>query len=63
MAILDELNESGTTIVMVTHDILKAKYAKRLVQMSDGKIDRELVGDEKDRIINQFEQMTAAPAA
>lgn len=63
MAILAELNDSGTTIVMVTHDIVKAKHAKRLVQMSDGKIDRQLVGEEKDRIINQFEAMTAVTAA
>ena len=63
MDILGALNDAGTTIVMVTHDVLKAKYTKRLIMMSDGKVDRELVGADKDRYIERFEAMVAAPAA
>ena len=63
MNILGSLNEAGTTIVMVTHDVLKAKYTERLIMMSDGKVDRQLVGAEKDHYIEQFEAMVAAPAA
>jgi len=63
MNILGVLNDAGTTVVMVTHDALKSKYTKRLVMMSDGKIDHQLVGDEKDRYIAQLEAMVHAPAA
>ena len=38
MNILKELNKSGTTIVLVTHDINIAKQAKRIIQIIDGKI-------------------------
>ncbi len=60
MDILGELNDDGTTVLMVTHDIVKAKYARRLVQMSDGRIERELEGEEKDQMIRQFESVTSA---
>lgn len=37
MGLIDELNASGTTIVMVTHDIdVVAHHARRVVVMSDG---------------------------
>lgn len=38
MNILKDLNKSGTTIVLVTHDINIAKQAKRIIQIIDGKI-------------------------
>ncbi|MDP2913218.1 MAG: ABC transporter permease [Candidatus Omnitrophota bacterium] len=43
MAILEELNRQGKTIIMVTHEEEVAKYAKRIIKMRDGKI----VSDEK----------------
>lgn len=42
MAIIRELNSQGKTIVMVTHELEVAEYAKRIIRMRDGKI----VGDE-----------------
>jgi putative ABC transport system ATP-binding protein len=36
MSLLTELNEAGTTIVMVTHSRLDAKYSHRIIQMLDG---------------------------
>jgi len=38
MNMLTELNESGTTIVMVTHSEHDAKFADRIVRMLDGEI-------------------------
>ena len=36
MQILTQLNENGTTIIMVTHSERDASYAKRIVRMLDG---------------------------
>lgn len=38
MDLLKSLNESGTTIVMVTHSSHDARYAGRVLQMADGKL-------------------------
>lgn len=38
MVLFDELHEQGITIVMVTHDPLVAKRAKRVITLIDGKI-------------------------
>ncbi|HNX90888.1 MAG TPA: ABC transporter permease [Candidatus Omnitrophota bacterium] len=38
MDILKKLNESGKTIIMVTHEEEVAEYAKRIIRMRDGKI-------------------------
>jgi putative ABC transport system ATP-binding protein len=35
--ILCDLNEAGTTIIMVTHSISDAKYSKRIIELYDGK--------------------------
>lgn len=42
MEILDELNDHGHTIILVTHETQTAQYAKRVLTMKDG----ELVSDE-----------------
>ena len=41
--LLNQLNEEGTTIVMVTHDQSHADHASRIVNMLDGKILSENV--------------------
>ena len=38
MTMLQELNQAGTTIVMVTHSENDAKYASRVVRLFDGQI-------------------------
>lgn len=43
MAILDELNEQGNTIVLITHDDSIAANAKRVVRIMDGKIESDFV--------------------
>ena len=40
MALLQELNQSGKTVIMVTHEPEVAAYARRRVHMRDGKIER-----------------------
>jgi len=37
MAMLTQLNENGTTIVMVTHSVHDSRYAHRVVHMLDGR--------------------------
>jgi len=41
MALFQELNEQGITIVVVTHEPDIAVYAKRIVEMRDGRIRRD----------------------
>ena len=41
MALFQELNEQGITIVLVTHEPDVAVYAKRIVEVRDGKIRRD----------------------
>ena len=36
--LLQELNEEGQTIILITHDINVAKLAKRIVKIADGKL-------------------------
>src|SRR3989338_6232783 len=36
LKILQELNEQGTTILMVTHELEAAEFAKRIIRMRDG---------------------------
>ena len=38
MALFDELNKSGVTIIMITHAPEMAAYAKRVVDIFDGEI-------------------------
>ena len=38
---LEELNNKGQTIILITHDINVAKRAKRMVKISDGKLYEE----------------------
>ena len=43
MRIFSELNQSGKTIILITHDGKTAAYADRIIQLADGRI----VNDEK----------------
>ncbi len=48
LAVLQELNEQGITVVLVTHETDVARYAKRIIRMRDGRVveDRNV----KDRL-------------
>lgn len=41
MNILTQLNEEGTTIIMVTHSLDHASYANRIINLFDGQIVSE----------------------
>ena len=47
MKLLAELNDKGTTIVMVTHSPHDAEYAKRIVRLFDGEVVTENENMEK----------------
>ena len=38
MEILEDLNEQGNTILMITHEQEIAEYAKRIINLRDGQI-------------------------
>lgn len=48
LLIMQELNELGHTIILITHDLVIAKQAKRMVSIQDGQLQEyggELVGN------------------
>ena len=59
MALLQELNRTGITIVLVTHEHDIAAYAARLLTFRDGK----LVADTRNMPANAFAQAAARHAA
>ena len=60
MEILDDLNKRGTTIVLVTHELPKVKWARRVVYMQDGQVRRELVGDQIQHLVDLFQELPQA---
>ncbi len=50
MNLLTELNENGTTVVMVTHSPVDAEYAHRVIHLFDGQIVSENVNT-KDKAL------------
>ena len=55
LALLQELNREGTTIVIVTHDAQVATYAKRVIRFLDGR----MVGDSRQNAADARAQLTA----
>lgn len=44
MNFLGKLNKEGKTIILITHDLDLVKYAKRIVHIKDGKVEKEEKG-------------------
>lgn len=42
MDFLGKMNEQGKTVVLITHDIDLVKYAKRIIHIKDGRIEKEI---------------------
>ena len=49
MKLLVQLNEEGTTVIMVTHSRSHAEYGRRVVNMLDGRVLSENVRSARDR--------------
>lgn len=45
LALIDDLNRRGKTIILVTHDEKVAQHAGRIIYMKDGQIEREDVNN------------------
>ena len=41
MALVQELNDQGITVLLVTHEPDIAQYAKRIIEVRDGRIIRD----------------------
>jgi predicted ABC-type transport system involved in lysophospholipase L1 biosynthesis ATPase subunit len=53
--ILEELHAEGVTVVVVTHDVTKARRAQRVIQMQDGRIEAELRGADLEELVGALE--------
>jgi putative ABC transport system ATP-binding protein len=51
MNLLTDLNESGTTVIMVTHSPIDAEYAHRIVHLFDGQIVSESVNSNDNALV------------
>lgn len=60
MAVFQELNDAGITIVMVTHEPDIAGYARRVVVMRDGRITRDYPVENRGRAADDLAAMPAA---
>jgi len=59
MALLQNLNDEGMTILMVTHDRFIAQHSKKIIYFSDGKIIREEVVEGRKYAAEEIEKRTA----
>ncbi|MFH1679405.1 MAG: ABC transporter ATP-binding protein [Candidatus Eisenbacteria bacterium] len=61
VALFQELNESGATIILVTHEQDIARYARRIVELRDGRVIRDV--PVTDRRLASADAGTLAEAA
>ena len=55
------VDETGQTIVMVTHDAAAASFADRALFLADGRIVDELEGPTADRVLDKIKNLDGAP--
>jgi putative ABC transport system ATP-binding protein len=51
MNLLTELNENGTTVIMVTHSPIDAEYAHRVIHLFDGQIVSENINSKDNALV------------
>ncbi|WP_027859893.1 ABC transporter ATP-binding protein [Marmoricola sp. URHB0036] len=57
------VDDSGQTIVMVTHDPVAAAYTDRVVFLADGKIVDELRSPDRDQVLNKMQELASREPA
>ncbi len=62
MDLLESINESGTTIIMVTHDPVLAKRAHREIQIFDGQVNAAESSPESVAVSSSSDQESAVTA-
>ncbi len=50
LELLDEMNDNGLTLVVVTHDPDVARRSDRILVLADGQIARRVSGDEMAQV-------------
>ena len=55
--LFQQLNDEGITIIMVTHERDFALFAKRIVEMRDGKVIRDFIIKDRLDANNEYEKM------
>ncbi len=60
MALFQELNEQGITVVLVTHEPEVAQYAKRVVEVRDGRVVRDHFVEGRRRAADDLAAMEIA---
>ncbi|WP_323757676.1 ABC transporter ATP-binding protein [Roseivirga sp.] len=51
MTLLTNLNESGTTVIMVTHSATDAEYSHRVINLFDGQIVSENINSKENSLV------------
>jgi len=60
MGLFQELNESGITIVMVTHELDIAAYCKRMIVMRDGQVISDTVNEKRRLARDEIAELNQA---
>ena len=61
MALFQDLNDQGITIVLVTHEPEVARYAKRIVEVRDGHIIRDRAVVSRGRAADDLRALETVP--
>ena len=59
MALFQELNDQGITVLVVTHEPDIARYARRVVEMRDGHIIRDFAIPNRGRAAEDLRTLDA----
>jgi macrolide transport system ATP-binding/permease protein len=59
LKILDELNAEGHTVILVTHDMSVAQRARRIIEISDGKIISDRKSEREEAVEAESAALTA----
>ncbi|HKE44954.1 MAG TPA: ABC transporter ATP-binding protein [Steroidobacteraceae bacterium] len=63
MALFQELNDQGITVLVVTHEPDVARYAKRIVEMRDGHVIRDAAIPSRGRAVDDLRALDASAGA